>query len=82
MEDADALNALLNSSFHSNTLLENQVEFDDKAVKSLKQIYADAFNENCPFSEAKDVANTFKSKLKEMQAGVNILLAQQVNIHS
>jgi len=77
LEDADFLNALLNSSNYSNTLLEPQTEIDQSQVKKLKQVYSEAFDENCNVKEGKDVANAFKGKLKGMFGELNQLLARK-----
>lgn len=74
LEGDSVLNALLNSTYHANTLLEPQATFDASMVKKLKKTYADAFDESCSLNEAKDVANAFKGKLKEMQVEVSKLL--------
>jgi hypothetical protein len=81
LENQDVLNALLNSSNHSSTLLEPQASFDNKAVSKLKEIYKDAYDETCPFREAKDVAIAFKEKLVQMSIDVNKLLAQRSAYH-
>ncbi len=77
LEDEDVLNALLNSSNYSNTLLEPQATYDVESIKTLKQTYSDAFDETCSMKEAKDVANAFKNKLNDMYVEVNQLLAQK-----
>lgn len=77
LDDDRVLNALLNSAYHANTLLEPQATFDVAMVKKLKQTYADAFDENCALTEAKDVANAFKERLKEMQVELGKLLAKR-----
>lgn len=77
LEDESVLNAILNSARHANTLLERQAEYDSRTVKKLKDIYADAFDESCPLTEARDVATSFKNKLKEMSIEVNQLLVQK-----
>jgi len=77
LEDANALNALLNSAQYGTTLLEPQAVIDNKLVKKLKQVYQEAFDEKCAANEAKEVANAFKGKLKEMQVEVNQLLARK-----
>lgn len=77
LEDNDVLNALLNSANHGTTLLQPQAVIDPKLVKNLKQIYSDAFDESCPFNDAKDVASAFKTKLKQLQVEVNQLLARK-----
>ncbi|SNR32553.1 hypothetical protein SAMN06265371_101285 [Lutibacter agarilyticus] len=81
LEDQDVLNSLLNSSKHATTLLEPQANFDLNAVKKLKQVYKDAFDESCPLKEPKDVANAFKNEIKEMAVGVNQLLARKNEYH-
>lgn len=77
LEDENVLNALLNSSNYINTLLEPQTTINPNQLKKLKQVYADTFDESCPAKEAKDVANIFKDKLKEMSVDVSKLLAQR-----
>jgi len=77
LEDEDVLNAFMNASNYGNTLLEPQTEIDPKFVKQLKQLYADAFDESCSVKEAKDVALTFKDRLKQMHVEVNQLLARK-----
>jgi hypothetical protein len=77
LEDEEVLNAFLNSSYYGNTLLEPQATYDIGAIKALKQVYSDAFDETCSLKEAKDIANAFKNKLKDMYVGVNQLLAQK-----
>lgn len=80
LEDIDVIQALLNSSGFSNTLLEPQAVIDPKLVKQLKTVYAEAFNENCSFNDAKDVANAFKGKLKELHAEISQLLGRQSDL--
>ena len=77
LEDEDALNSFLNSSYFNNTLLEPQETIDPQTVKKLKQVFADAFDESCPFKEGKDVAVAFKDRLKEMAVTVDTLLAKK-----
>ncbi|THV60830.1 BREX system P-loop protein BrxC [Flagellimonas alvinocaridis] len=77
LENNAFLNALLVSSNHGNTLLVPQTSFDASAIKKLKEIYKDAFDQSCSLREAKDVATTFKQKLTEMSIEVNQLLAQK-----
>lgn len=77
LEDMDVIQVLLNSANFSNTLLEPQAIIDPKLVKDLKLVYSEAFDESCPFNDAKDVANAFKEKLKEMSYELNQLIARQ-----
>lgn len=77
LEGDDVLNALLNTANHASTILEPQASIDPKLVKNLKQTYADAFDENCAFNDAKDVAIAFKQKLKEIYTQVNQLMARK-----
>ncbi|MBM1105173.1 BREX system P-loop protein BrxC [Aurantibacter crassamenti] len=77
LEDEQFLNALLNSSYHGNTILDPQATFDVTAVKKLKETYKDAFDETCSLREAKDVASAFKDKLIQMRITVDQLLARK-----
>lgn len=77
LEGIDVIQALLNSASYGNTLLEPQAVIDPKLVKDLKLVYAEAFDESCSFNDAKDVANAFKEKLKEMNYELNQLLARK-----
>lgn len=77
LDDMDVIQALLNSASYANTLLEPQAVIDPKLVKDLKVVYADAFDENCSLNDAKDVANAFKEKLKEMNGDLAQLMARQ-----
>ena len=78
LEDALVAGALLNNSQHGNTLLEPQTAVDPRQLKSLKKLYSEAFDESCASKEAKDVANAFKGKLKELLVEVNQLLVMKV----
>ena len=77
LEDDDVLNSLLNSANYGTTLLEPQTVLDPKFVKELKLVYSEAFDESCPHNDAKDVANAFKNKLKQMLIDVNQYLASK-----
>ncbi|WP_034059321.1 BREX system P-loop protein BrxC [Lacinutrix jangbogonensis] len=77
LEDASFLNALLNSSYHGNTILDPQATFDASAIKKLKDAFKDAFDESCSLREAKDVAVAFKDKLTQMRIDVDQLLARK-----
>ena len=77
LENDSFLNALLNSSFHGNTILDPQATFDATAVKKLKEVFKDAFDVSCPLREAKDVAVAFKDKLVQMRIDVDQLLARK-----
>jgi len=77
LEDMDVIQALLNSSNYANTLLEPQAIIDPKLVRELKLVYAETFDETCPFNDAKDVANAFKDKLKDMYGDLSQLVARK-----
>lgn len=77
LEEEDFLNALINSSNHGNTLLEPQTIVDPKDLNKLKEVYSDAFDESCTEREAKEVANAFKAKLKELLVDINQLLVRK-----
>lgn len=77
LEDNSVLNALLNSANHGTTLLEPQTVIDPKLVKDLKQVYSEAFDESCPFNDAKEIATAFKNKIKQMHQEVGQLLVRK-----
>ena len=77
LEDQEVINALLNSSYHSSILLDQQEEIDPKQVKELKKVYADAFDETCSYNDPKEVAKAFKDKLNEMLVEVSQLLVRK-----
>ena len=77
LEDEEVLNAMLNTTQYNNTLLEPQTDIDPRQVKKLKQVYAEAFDESCPYKEGKDVARAFKSRLNQMAVEVNQLLSSK-----
>lgn len=65
LSDEDFLANLLNNRSFSNTLLEPQMDFDQGLVRRLKEVYQDLFDEACPATEARDVANKFKERAKK-----------------
>lgn len=77
LDDMDVIQAFLNSATYSNVLVETQAVIDPRLVRELKQVYGDAFDENCPLSDAKEVANAFKDKLKKMHLEVSELVAKR-----
>lgn len=77
LDDEEVLSALLNSAQYGSTLLEPQATFDDKAVRELKEVYKEVFNEACPNREAKDIANDFKDKLNELAQEVRRFTVRQ-----
>ncbi len=77
LSDEDFLANLLNTHTFSNTLLEPQMDFDQRLVRRLKEVYQDLFDENCPGSEARDVANTFKEKAKTEARSLYQLIGNQ-----
>lgn len=81
LDNESFLNTLLNSAHHGNTILDPQATFDASAVKKLKEVFKDAFDESCPLREAKDVAVAFKDKLTQMRIDVDQLLARKQSYH-
>ncbi|WP_020534907.1 BREX system P-loop protein BrxC [Lewinella cohaerens] len=65
LSEEDFLNNLLNNRTFSNTLLEPQVEFDQRLIKQLKDLYQELFDETAPVSEARDLAQQFKQKARD-----------------
>lgn len=70
-QDANTLDAkeimevLRNNRQHANTLVELQETFSDSAVRNLRNLYQDFFNETNPGTDAKEVALQFKARLKD-----------------
>lgn len=79
LEDNQVIDALLISSNYGNTLLEVQKDVDPKLIKELKTLYSEAFDESCPFLEAKDIAVGFKDKLSVLLQEVNGLIQNSNN---
>jgi hypothetical protein len=77
LSDEDFLANLLNNRTFSNTLLEPQMEFDQRLVRKLKEVYQDLFDEACPVSEARDVANAFKAKARTEARALYQLIGNQ-----
>ncbi|MBK8706788.1 MAG: hypothetical protein IPN33_26560 [Saprospiraceae bacterium] len=65
LSDEDFLANLLNNRTFSNTLLEPQMEFDQRLVRQMKEVFQDLFDETCPATEARDIANHFKERAKK-----------------
>jgi len=79
LSDEEALDALLNTRTHNNTLLVPQMEVDPRHVRQLSEMYHQMFDEVCPAREAKDMANAFRDKVKSELVAVNQLLASVEN---
>jgi len=79
LENNQVIDALLVSSNYGNTLLEVQKDVDPKLIKELKTLYSEAFDESCPFQEAKDIAVGFKDKLSVLLQEVNGLIQNSNN---
>ncbi len=77
LEDDEVMNALLNSKFYGNTILEPQTEIDPRQVKDLIEIYNAFFDESCPAREAKDVGICFKDKLRDEHIKLNRILVSK-----
>jgi hypothetical protein len=71
LEDNQVINALLVSSNYGNTLVVVQEDIDPKLIRELKTLFTDAFDENCPYQDAKDIALGFKEKLGFLLQEVN-----------
>lgn len=81
LEDKDTLQAFLNSAQHSNTLVQVQEAEDPQAVRALKSLYADFLDESCPFSIGKEIALSFKEKLKEVIQEMDRFYVQRSDYH-
>lgn len=76
LDNKEALEVLKNNRHHANTIIELQETFSDAAVRNLKTLYQDFFNEANPGTDAKEVATYFKVKLKEEITLLKQLLQQ------
>lgn len=81
LTDKEVFKALMNSSNYDKVLIEAQVEYNQKDIRKLKETYKDAFDQACPYNEAKDVAIDFKSKLSEMASTVNLIINRKNEFH-
>jgi hypothetical protein len=79
LTDEDFLSNLLNNRTYSNTLLEPQVDFDQRLVKKLKEVYQEMFDEACSLNDARDIANSFKEKCKKEARDLNQLIGNKAN---
>lgn len=70
---ADALN---NNRMWLNTLILPQIDFEQQHVTALKEIYFELFNESNPYTEAKEVAAQFKTKAKNEEGNIRMLLKE------
>ncbi len=77
LEDEDVIQALINSSYHGNVLLEQQEEVDPRQVSNLKKVFSEAFDETCPHNEPKEVARSFKENLNTLLKEVSQLLLNE-----
>jgi len=79
LTDLDFLSNLQSNRTFSNTLLEPQVDFDQRLVKKLKDVYQDMFDEACSLNDARDIANSFKEKAKGEARKLNQLIGNKTN---
>jgi hypothetical protein len=79
LTDEDFLANLQNNRTFANTLLEPQVDFDQRLVKRLKEVYQAMFDEACSLNDARDVANAFKEKAKKEARELNQLIGNKNN---
>lgn len=77
LEDDDVIQALINSSYHSNVLLEEQEVTDPRQVSNLKKVFSETFDETCPHNEPKEIARSFKENLNALLKEVNQLLLNE-----
>ncbi|MDZ4205443.1 MAG: BREX system P-loop protein BrxC [Bacteroidales bacterium] len=77
LSDEEALNALLNSKHHHNTLIVPKSEENPDDIKKLRELYAELFDETVSLSTGKEVGNVFKEKLREMLIEIEKLLVSR-----
>lgn len=64
LEDRDVLQSFLNSTQYTNTLVQVQEAEDPQLVRTLKELFGEVFDEGCSFTLGKEIAISFKGKLK------------------
>jgi len=79
LTDEDFLTNLLNSRTYSNTLVEPQVDFDQRLVRKLKEMHQELFDVACSANDARDIANSFKDKCKNEARDLNQLIGNKTN---
>lgn len=77
LADEELLASFLNSRTFANTLLEPQMEFDQRLLRRMKEVYQDLFDEACPATEARDLANQFKERAKKEVLELHQLIGNQ-----
>lgn len=77
LNDAEMIDALLNSSQHSRTFVNIQTEFSSRQIKDIKELYRDLFDRTSVFNDAKDIGIDFRERLTEMVHDVQSILAQR-----
>lgn len=77
LEDDKMLDSMMNNRHWSNTLVYPQVDFDQSQIKKLKDFYQSLFNESLPFTEAKEIASQFKTRILAELADLRGLLTNK-----
>lgn len=77
LDDEGVMEALQSNRAYAGTLLIPQQDIDPRYVKRLKDTYRELFDQQCPASEARDVALAFQQKLREEIDYIKKLTAQQ-----
>ncbi len=75
LDDKGMYNALNNNREWDRTLVTPQIQFDQRDVTLLKQVYQEAFNESNPHVEAKSVAIQFKRRAEDEERKVREILS-------
>jgi len=79
LEDRDVWQAFLNSAQYTNTLVQAQEAEDPRAVRALKELYGEVFDGVCPFTIGKEIASSFKEKLKGLIQDVESYYRQRAD---
>lgn len=75
LDNKEVFEALSNNRHYANTIIEPQLDFDEKKVRQLKDLHQEFFNEANTGKEPKEVAQLFREKLLgEISLLKNILL--------
>jgi len=63
LENKEVFDVLSSNRHYTNTIIEPQLDFDEKKVRKLKELHQEYFNEANTGKEPKEVAQAFKEKL-------------------
>jgi len=76
-EDKTIEKALLNTSIHSNIIVEPQIDYTTSQIRELKEIYEDFFDAPPKAKEAKELAQETSTQFKELLVELKEIVSQK-----